>query len=159
VRVEITLTVNCRQALRASRGHGFVTAIISGGIDAILAEMVPDAPQLFDYIFINKLLFDGFGNLCGVIPTKYDYEGKLAALELIGRERGITLAETVFLGDALNDEHLTHYVGMSIAYSATALLPEELVTHVVSKDDLMEILPLVMRRPGGLKRAAPVSAR
>jgi phosphoserine phosphatase len=78
---------------------------------------------------------------------------------LIGRERGITLAETVFLGDALNDEHLTHYVGMSIAYSATALLAEELVTHVVSKDDLMEILSLVMRRPGGLKRAAPVSAR
>jgi hypothetical protein len=31
---------------------------------------------------------------------------------LIGRERGITLAETVFLGDALNDEHLTNYVEM-----------------------------------------------
>jgi hypothetical protein len=39
------------------------------------------------------------------------------------------------------------------------LLAEELVTHVVSKDDLMEILSLVMRRPSGLKRAASVSAR
>jgi HAD superfamily phosphoserine phosphatase-like hydrolase len=141
----VKLTNNFYQAISRLKESGIILAIISGGIDALLKDMIEDCEKIFDYIFINRLLFDGFGKLVQVIATKYDFEGKALALELICAQRNIDLSETVFVGDEFNDAYGISCAGLSIAYSSRSALVQETAKHVIEEDDLNLILPLILR--------------
>ena len=90
--------------------------MISGGIDVLLYELIPDTDDLFDHIFINKLRFDAKNVVSGVEATPYDFEGKADALEKMCAEHGYTLDRSVFVGEGFNDGDASAKAGLSIAY-------------------------------------------
>ncbi|MCS6303700.1 MAG: hypothetical protein H8K07_08550 [Nitrospira sp.] len=113
----LALTKNCRQALQQMRHEGFVLAVISGGVNVLLEEKMPDYRELFDFVFINELLFDRNGALHDVVATEYDFEGKAEALSDICKRVGChPKEEAAFVGDAFNDEAIMLTAGLSIAY-------------------------------------------
>lgn len=139
-----TLTKNLREAISILRGDGFVTGIISGGIDVFLHEKIPDAKELFDYVFINELLFDEDGVISGVNSTPYDFEGKAQALRRMCVEHNYTMKEAVFVGEGFNDGTVVAEAGLSIAYPPREQTIKAAAGVEVGEDDLMKIIPHVM---------------
>jgi len=142
---ELKLTHNFYPTIHALKSSGCILAIISGGVDTLLYEMIPDADQLFDYVFINRLVFDK-GELLRIEPTEGDFEGKRSVLERICGEANFTLHDAVFVGDSLNDEHIvsTDEIGLRIAYNAHSQRVKELSDVVISDNDFSLILPHIL---------------
>jgi phosphoserine phosphatase len=141
---DITVTENLRETIRILRSSGFVLALISGGIDTFIEEMIPDAAELFDYICINKIRFEQpSGLIQGVEATPFDFEGKTEALKAICQRHGCTLDEAVFVGEGFNDEDVAKRAGLSIAYPPieTAIVSAGIS---VGENDLSKILEHVL---------------
>jgi HAD superfamily phosphoserine phosphatase-like hydrolase len=140
----ISVTKNLREALGILKSDGFITAIISGGIDIFLDELIPDAKELFDEIFINKLKFDADGLISGVEVTPYDFEGKATALEFMCQKYGYNLSETVFVGEGFNDEYAAEAAGLTIAYPPTSQGLKTEAAVEIKDDDLLKIIDHVI---------------
>ncbi|MCI0345633.1 MAG: HAD-IB family phosphatase [Chloroflexi bacterium] len=140
----IRLTRNARAALRRLRDAGVSTALISGGVDTFLADAFPDYRDVFDFVFINELTFDGAGVIDGVRATAYDFEGKFDALKRVCERVGCTIDEAVFVGDQINDRHVLLQAGLGIAYPSTAQVVSEAAVIRLARDDLNAILPHVL---------------
>jgi HAD superfamily phosphoserine phosphatase-like hydrolase len=145
---QITSTVqptkNLRAALQLLRSEGFVLAIISGGIDAFVAEKLSDTRELFDYICINKLSYDDQGIINGIEATPFDFEGKAVALEAICKRHGFSLAEAVFVGEAHNDAFAAKAAGLSIAYPPHEAPYTAAARVSIADVDLLKILDHVL---------------
>jgi HAD superfamily phosphoserine phosphatase-like hydrolase len=140
----IRLTVNCREALRSLRDAGVTTALISGGINTFLEDAFPDYRDYFDFVFMNELTFDANGVVDGVIPTSYDFEGKLEAVKRVCARVGCTTAEAAFVGDQVNDGDVLLNVGLGIAYPATERGVRTRARVQVDVDDLLEVADKVL---------------
>jgi len=141
----LRLTTNCRTALSALRDEGVVLAIISGGVSLLLEEKLADFRELFDFVFINELLFDSRGYLNDVISTEYDFEGKAEALSYICQRVGcVPKDEAVFVGDAFNDEDIMLSVNFAIAYPPKDKVVEEISTPI-QEDNLEAVRQLIMQ--------------
>lgn len=143
---KVTVTKKLHEAIRILRSNGFVLAIISGGIDVFLDEKIPDAHDLFDYICINRFIFDDQGIICDIQPTPFDFDQKAVALKAICQKKDVTLEKSVFVGDGPNDEWASRAAGLCIAYP-----PKEMshIFEIISKikideDDLTKILPHIL---------------
>jgi phosphoserine phosphatase len=112
----IKVANNFASTVEVLKQAGLTLAIVSGGVDVLLYDKIPEHQQYFDYIFINQFIFDSHGFLAGVIPTQFDFEHKTAAVKIICQEEGYSLEECVFLGDAMNDKDVLQAVGLGIAY-------------------------------------------
>lgn len=145
---ELTVTKNLEQTLRTLRNEGFVCALVSGGVDAMLYQMIPNANELFDHIFINKLQFDAHGVIAGVTPTKFDFEGKARAIQLICETSGCRIDESVFVGEGFNDEDAVRIAGLSIAYPPKSERTKAFASIAISDDDLSRILEYVLDPAG-----------
>lgn len=140
----LKLTRNFNSTIQRLKAEGFVLAVVSGGIDTILYEMVPEADRYFDFVFINKLTFDAQGVVQGVVATEYDFGGKAEALKLICRSIGCDDREAVFVGEGFNDEHVVKQAGLSIAYPPKAEPTKTLADVSIREDDLSQILEHVL---------------
>jgi len=141
----LAVTRNLQEAIRLLKDDGFVTALISGGLDVFLQELVPDAASLFDYIFINKLKFDPDGLIAGVESTSYDFEGKADALELVCKERGVGVEQSVFVGEGFNDELVAARAGLAIAYPPSNQGFRNSAAVEIAEDDLMKVVEQVLK--------------
>jgi HAD superfamily phosphoserine phosphatase-like hydrolase len=139
----LRLTNNFLRALTQMRKEGFVLAIISGGINCFLEEKVPDFREWFDFVFINELIFDEKGFLSDVVATEFDFEGKAKALAHVCERAGCGYDETVFVGDAFNDEAIMLSAGRSIAYPPKDRPVEGVSQVLIYEDNLELILPHV----------------
>jgi phosphoserine phosphatase/pimeloyl-ACP methyl ester carboxylesterase len=140
----ITLTNNLRQTIAILRNAGLIVALVSGGIDTFLEELLPDAADLFDYICINRVKYEQpSGVIAGVDATPFDFEGKTLAVKAICERHGCTLKEAVFVGEGFNDEDVVNKVGLSIAYppGETAIEAASIGVH---EDDLSKILEYIL---------------
>lgn len=140
----VSPTANLGPALQTLKNEGFVTAIISGGIDSFVYEKIPNANELFDYICINQLRYDDQGIISDIDPTPFDFLGKAVALEMICKRHGATLAEAVFVGEGYNDESVARAAGLSIAYPPHGEVIPAASRVEVEEDDLLKILPHVL---------------
>jgi phosphoserine phosphatase len=113
---DLKLTANFQETLNILRNNGFIVAILSGGIDVILRETIPNADEVFDYICINHLQFDDQDIISGVTPTPFDFAGKATALEAICHKHDVKLSESVFVGEGFNDEFVAGKAGLTVAY-------------------------------------------
>ena len=143
---DLTVTENLRQALKILKDDNFVVGLISGGIDVMLYETIPDADELFQHIFINKLQFDVKGLLSGVEATPYDFDGKALALEKMCSDHGYTLDRSVFVGEGFNDGHVSAKASLSIAYPPRAYELEAASHVLIEEDDLMKVVECVMEK-------------
>jgi HAD superfamily phosphoserine phosphatase-like hydrolase len=111
--------IGLRETIRQLKAAGMKLAIISGGIDQFITEKLSDYQDEFDYVHVNKFLFDGEGLFTRIEPTHYDFKGKLnAVLEICGNS-GLTTEQVVFVGDGFNDVALVGKVGRTICFAAT----------------------------------------
>ncbi|MBP5194349.1 MAG: HAD family hydrolase [Clostridia bacterium] len=126
------LTENLVPAIKKLKENGHKVAIISGGADSVLYSLLPNANELFDEIFINKLEYDEeTGILKDIIPTQYDWDkygngvaGKEAGLIRLCERYGVNPEDSVFVGDDYNDVGAMAAVGMKIfIYSYKPLDP------------------------------------
>ena len=143
ITASVTVTKNLHETINVLKNEGFVPGIISGGMDTFLYEKIPDADDLFDYIFINKLSFDSEGIISGVTTTPYDFGGKVLGLEKMCADHGTTIIQAVFVGDGPNDNEVAARAGLSIAYPPK---PQGMrATVEIAEDDLSLIVPYVLR--------------
>ncbi|MCL2851120.1 MAG: HAD-IB family phosphatase [Firmicutes bacterium] len=117
------LVKNLRSEINRLRENGYITAIISGGVDTILFELLPDAHDLFDEIFINKFTYDKNGFIENISATEYDWSddkrgvvGKNRGLERVCEKYGVPLSKSVFVGDDRNDLKAMKIAGRSIFF-------------------------------------------
>ena len=161
IKEKCKLTNNFRSAINMLKLNCAV-GIISGGADIVLYSLIPDANELFDNnIFINKLIFDETdGKLTDIIPTPYDWddnpklkgvEGKHAALKILCKKYGLSIANSVFVGDDDNDFNAMKLAGMKILYHSlepndvTGLsrpIPEGTIS--VTEDNLIKVVDLIL---------------
>ncbi len=141
---QVSLTKNFYDTLRILKREGLILAIISGGVDTFIEEKIPDADKWFDYIFINKLTFDDHGRLSGVITTDYDFAGKAKALQLICGLNGVSLDESVFVGEGFNDQDIASAAGLCIAYPPTDQGVDVVAAVGIEEDDLSRIIEHVI---------------
>jgi phosphoserine phosphatase len=106
--------------------------------------LISDARDYFEYIFVNELQFDEVGQLKGIKATDYDFSGKVAAVELICKEKGIRLSDVVFVGGSSNDADVVRKVGLSIGYPPSCQELTHICNHCIEENDLSLILPCVI---------------
>ena len=140
----ITVTKNFYETVKILKREGFVLAIISGGIDVFIEEKISDAYQIFNYIYINTLIFDEHDRLKGIIATEFDFESKEDGINKICQAEGINLDECIFIGEGFNDTFVFKHVGKSIAYPAISQEINEVADLIINEDDLSLILPHVL---------------
>jgi HAD superfamily phosphoserine phosphatase-like hydrolase len=144
-----------RETLETLKANGLKLAIVSGGIDVFLKEKIPDYEQLFDYVYINKFRFDEEGLFEGVAATRYDFEGKVIALEEVCKKEGFAMEQVVFVGDGFNDAHILGQVGRTIAFVPSSA--EMINADITIKDpDLRRILPYVLNESQSGQRTSAV---
>jgi phosphoserine phosphatase len=107
-------TPGMKIAIATMRAHGAYTALVSGGF-TYFTSRVRDLIG-FDCDVANDLeIVDG--KLTGRIPPPIvDPAGKVAALQRLSVERGITLPETLAIGDGSNDIPMLQQAGLGIAF-------------------------------------------
>ncbi len=98
------------------RNHGAFCALVSGGFTHFTG---PVRERLgFDLDAANTLEHDG-RTLLGTVGTPIlGKEAKLAALERFAGDRGLSLAETITVGDGANDLPMLQAAGLGVAFHA-----------------------------------------
>ncbi|NOZ80976.1 MAG: HAD-IB family phosphatase [DPANN group archaeon] len=136
----LRLVSGARKTLEALRERGIKLAIISGSLDVALESVLPDYQEIFDAVYINRLVFDGDNRLIGITPTKYDFKHKATALKQLAGREGIPLAETVFIGDHQNDVEAARMAGFSIAFNCRSDELRQTCDQVIEGKDISVIL-------------------
>lgn len=148
-----TLAKNLTAAIGKLRSRGYVTAIISGGVDAVLRCLLNSPEALFDVVYINRLVWGEDGQLREIIPTEYDWDpakkgvmGKCEGLRRICRDFGVTLEDSVFVGNDENDLMAMRIAGRKVCFSAQGegLAKQVENVHFEPRNDLMLVADYVL---------------
>jgi len=138
----IPLTPGARTLITVLKRLGFRTAVISGGFRFFTDRLKNDLG--LDYAFANQLeIEDGVvtGNLVGEVV---DGARKAQLLEEIAAREGITLDQTIAIGDGANDLPMLGKAGLGIAFNAKARVREQADTHINQQniDSILYLLGL-----------------
>lgn len=114
ISARLYLADDCLTTIRALKEGGIRTAIISGGMDSMLEDLIPNHAELFDDVFINRLKFDTHGNFMDIVPTEHDFHGKFDAIKLLCKKYGLAHSEALFVGDGFHDEALPANVQVAV---------------------------------------------
>ncbi len=119
---------------------GYKTAILSGGFD-YFAEMLKQKLG-FDYVFANALDIKD-GKVTGEVTTPIvDGERKAQLLRELAEKEGISLKQTIAVGDGANDLPMLSEAGLGIAFRAKPLVRSS-AKHAISTLGLDGILYLI----------------
>jgi HAD superfamily phosphoserine phosphatase-like hydrolase len=99
--------------LRQLRKEGFVLALVSDSVDLVPEIHFPS--DAFDYLYVNRLIFDDSGVIQGHIP--YSKWGKPGAMRELAAHLKISPEQMVFVGDNINDIPALKYAGIGIAFN------------------------------------------
>ncbi|QQQ77486.1 phosphoserine phosphatase SerB [Saccharothrix sp. 6-C] len=118
----LELTPGARTTVRTLKRLGFRCGVVSGGFTRVIQRLVDDLG--LDFCAANELeIVDG--KLTGrVLGEVVDRAGKAVALRRFADQQGITLAQTVAVGDGANDIDMLGAAGLGIAFNAKPALRE-----------------------------------
>lgn len=136
----IPLTPGARNLVTILKRLGFKTAVISGGFQFFTDRLKADLG--LDYAYANGLeIVDGIvtGEVTGTIV---DGARKAQLLEEIAGKEGITLDQTIAIGDGANDLPMLGRAGLGIAFNAKARVREQADFHI-NQQNLDSILYLI----------------
>ncbi|HTV43905.1 MAG TPA: phosphoserine phosphatase SerB [Stellaceae bacterium] len=109
-------TAGAGTLLRTMRGHGAMTALVTGGF-TVFAERVA-ARFGFDRVIANRLEIIA-GRVTGrVLPPIVTAAGKRDALLALAARAGISPAQTLAVGDGANDLAMLAAAGLGVAFHA-----------------------------------------
>ncbi|MBI4440398.1 HAD family phosphatase [Candidatus Woesearchaeota archaeon] len=135
-----SLMPGARETLTELKKKGVKLAVISGSLDFILEKFIPDYREIFDEVFISKLIFGKDGKIKEVIATQYDQKQKAEALRIVAEKYGFSLKECAFVGDHHNDVEIMKIVGKGIAFNCKSDELRKIADVVVERKDLREVL-------------------
>ena len=119
--------------------HGAYCALVSGGFTYFTA-LVRQALG-FDLDAANALTHDG-RTLSGTVePPILGKEAKLATLQRLGAEHGLSIADTVSVGDGANDLPMLKAAGLGVAFHAKPVVAAEVQARI-DHGDLTALLYL-----------------
>lgn len=137
---KLTLTEGAKDLIETIQHLGYKTAIISGGF-TVFADKFKGNLGL-SYAFANDLeIVDGklTGGLVGdiITPTR-----KAEILKELANKEGITIEQTVAIGDGANDLMMLSTAGLGIAYHAKEIVKRS-AEHNMSYGPITSILQLM----------------
>jgi len=113
----ITLTPGGRVLVQTMRANGAHTVLVSGGFSvftSVIAERIG-----FHEHQANELLFGEDGRLNGLVAAPVlGKDAKLAALEQLRDKHGLSVEETLAVGDGANDLAMLEAAGLGVAFHA-----------------------------------------
>ncbi|MDT7549950.1 MAG: phosphoserine phosphatase [Actinomycetota bacterium] len=120
VRGAVRLTPGARTLVRTLKRLGYAVAIVSGGFTAVTDDLVETLG--LDHSLANVLEIAD-GRLTGrVAGDVVDRAAKAAALRSFAAAEGLTLAQTVAIGDGANDLDMLAAAGLGIAFNAKPIV-------------------------------------
>jgi phosphoserine phosphatase len=122
VAADLELTAGARTTVRTLKRLGFRCGVVSGGFGRVIARLVEDLG--LDFCAANELeVVDGL--LTGrVVGDIVDRPGKAEALRRFADTYGVSLDQTVAVGDGANDIDMLTTAGLGIAFNAKPALRE-----------------------------------
>lgn len=140
VAADVPVTPGAHRLLTTLKLLGYKTAILSGGFTFIAHKLQKDLG--FDFVHANELGIED-GALTGLpVGTIVDGERKAHLLEDIARREGISLQQTIAVGDGANDLPMLSIAGLGVAFHAKPLVREK-AQHSISRMDLDALLYLL----------------
>ncbi len=122
VRAAVRLTPGARTLVRTLKRLGYAVGIVSGGFTAVTDDLARDLG--LDHARANVLeIVDG--RLTGrVVGAVVDRAAKADALREFAALQGLSLAQTVAVGDGANDLDMIQAAGLGVAFNAKPLVRE-----------------------------------
>lgn len=122
VAAQIELTPGARTTIRTLNSMGYRTAVVSGGFIQVLEGLAEDLE--LDYVRANTLEIED-GKLTGRVTGKVvDRMAKAEFLVEFAADSGLTMNQTVAVGDGANDIDMLSRAGLGIAFNAKPALKE-----------------------------------
>lgn len=116
VKNEITLTPGARTLIRTLHRLGHKVGVVSGGFLDVIEPLLNELK--IDFYRANKLEIVS-GKLTGKITGGIiDRSAKAEALKEFAANEGVTLAQTIAIGDGANDLGMLEIAGLGIAFNA-----------------------------------------
>ena len=122
VRAQVRLAPGARTLVRTLHRLGYAVGIVSGGFTAVTDDLVAELG--LDHALANTLeVLDG--RLTGrVVGRVVDRAGKATALREFASLQGLSMAQTVAIGDGANDLDMLAAAGLGIAFNAKPVVRE-----------------------------------
>ncbi|MGP4053506.1 phosphoserine phosphatase SerB [Mycobacterium sp. 4D054] len=119
---QIELTPGARTTIRTLRRLGYYCGIVSGGFRQVIEPLAHEL--MMDFVAANELeIVDG--KLTGrVVGDVVDRPGKAKALRDFAQQAGVTMEQTVAVGDGANDIDMLSAAGLGVAFNAKPALRE-----------------------------------
>ena len=116
VRAQVRLTPGARTLVRTLKRLGYAVGIVSGGFTCVTADLVDELG--LDHALANELeVVDG--RLTGRVRGRVvDRARKAEALREFAAAQGLSMAQTVAIGDGANDLDMLEAAGLGIAFNA-----------------------------------------
>lgn len=146
----IPFTPGAKTLISVLKRLGFKTAVISGGFTFFTDRLKTELG--LDYAFANHLEIE-HGLVTGTVSgTIIDGARKAQLLEEIAQREGVTLDQTIAIGDGANDLPMLGKAGLGIAFNAKARVREQADYHInqQSLDSILYLLGLSEREMGEL---------
>lgn len=122
VAAEIRLTPGARTTIRTLKRLGIRVGVVSGGFTQVIDKIAADLG--LDFYKANTLEIED-GKLTGrVVGEVVDRAGKATYLQQVADHLGISLTQTVAVGDGANDIDMLSAAGLGIAFCAKPALRE-----------------------------------
>ena len=139
---KLKLMQGAHETITRLKEAGKKVAVISGSLNTVIEHFFPESP--FDYVFINKILFDASGDISGFEVSPFDFEHKARAVRNIAAEEGILLSECAFVGDNSNDIQAVKTSGLGISFNSKSEELDSAADIVIKDKDLREVLKHVL---------------
>lgn len=141
VAAEVELSPGAAELVEAAHAAGWTVALVSGGFEEVVASI---AARVGVTRYVANRLGVAEGRLTGrTVGPVIDRAAKAVALTAFARSAGVSLADTVAIGDGANDLGMMAQAGTSIAFRAKPAV-REAADHAID-DSLMDAWPLISR--------------
>ncbi|MCD4653219.1 HAD family phosphatase [bacterium] len=134
-----------KEVISSLRSEGHELGVISGSLDVALDQVFPEWKKMFCHVFLNHLEFDSRDYLLGIQTTPFDIDYKGDGLVEISKRTGISMENTVFIGDNFNDVSVAKLAGLSIAFNCKSDNLADVSDIVIKGKDLRNILPVIRK--------------
>ncbi len=114
---KITLTAGGRELVQTMRANGAHTVLVSGGF-SVFASVIAERIGFHEHQ-ANELLFGEDGRLSGLVAEPVlGKDAKLTALTQLREQHGLSVEETLAVGDGANDLAMLEAAGLGVAFRA-----------------------------------------
>lgn len=133
VREHVRVTRGVPDLIAAVHRAGGIVGVVSGGFHEILDPLAEDLG--IDRWRANRLQLDAHGLLTGVVDGPIiDARAKAEALREWAEEWGISLSDTVAIGDGANDLEMMDLAAVSVAFCARPIVRDRADIRIDERD-------------------------